>query len=168
MWISLCLTVCDRKSCGNKKLSNTCIPKPVLYVSITDRGFMLQSLLFTRKHLSKIYRTSIENLSEIYRASIDNLSNIYRKSIETLSNIYRTSIEPRSPQIHGGSGSRLAGNQIMMATGSPVAVQIHPRSAPDRPHIYRKSMEHLSSIFRQSIEHAFKIYRKPIEHLWKI
>ena len=123
--------------------------------------------MFTRKHLSKIYRTSIENLSEIYRASIDNLSNIYRQSIEHLSNIYRKSIEnllniyrtyiePRSPQIHGGSGSRLAGNQIMMATGSPVAVQIHPRSAPDRPHIYRKSMEHLSSIFRQSIEHPFR------------
>ena len=41
--------------------------------------------------------------------------------------------------------------------------QILPRSTPDRPQIYNKSIEHLSKIYRKSIENRLNIYRKSIE-----
>ena len=77
-------------------------------------------------HLSKIYRTSIENRLNIYRKSIEHPSKIYRTSIEHVSNIYRTFIEHRS--------------------------KIDRKSIEHLSKIYRKSIENLTNIYQKTIE----------------
>ena len=67
------------------------------YICRTTIGRRLIVDPFSTKHLSPIYRPSIEHPSDIYRTTIEYRLTIYRKHIKALSNIYGMS----SNQLYG-------------------------------------------------------------------